>query len=222
MDMKNNDFLTFAIPKGGLFGPTIDLLTRCGFDCREMQADSRKMIFVDEKSQARFIICRPTDIPTYVEYGAADVGLVGKDTIAEQQKDIYELLDLKYGGCHFAVAVPNGPLVDEWKNLNRVRVASKFPHVAEEYFHSMGKQVNVIKLHGNIELAPMVGLAEMIVDIVSSGKTLRENNLIEVAPIMESSVRLIANRVSQRIKNQRINQLSDQLRLLVDQTDQTS
>ena len=210
------ELITFAIPKGTLFNPSIKLLEAVGLNCDELKSDSRQLVFTVEEQAVRYIICRPTDIPTFVEYGSADFGLVGKDTIVEQQKDVYELLDLKYGGCRFVVAVPErlkDISLDEW---GQVRVATKFPRVAEEYFRSKGLQMEIIKLHGNIELAPIVGLGELIVDIVSTGRTLRENNLVPVAEVMRSTARLIANRVSHQYKAERVNNLVENFKSVID------
>jgi ATP phosphoribosyltransferase len=209
-------YLTIAIPKGALFGESVDLLRKSGLQCTELTSDSRKMLFIDHEDQAKYIICRPTDIPTFVEYGAADLGLSGKDTIVEQRKDVYELLDLKYGCCRFVVAVPQALAPVSWEQMAQKRVATKFPRVAENFFREKGLQVEVIKLHGNIELAPIVGLSEMIVDIVSTGRTLRENNLIELEEIFKSSARLIANRASLHLKRERINPLMEKMRQAVE------
>ncbi|MFZ5639277.1 MAG: ATP phosphoribosyltransferase [Bacillota bacterium] len=212
-----DNFLVLAIPKGTLYKPTVKLLKQAGFDCAELEADSRKLIFVNEADMVKYIICRPTDIPTFVEYGAADLGFAGKDTIVEQKKDIFELLDLKYGACRFVVAMPEALAGEKnWDQFNHARVATKFPRVAEDFFRSRGKQMEIIKLHGNIELAPIVGLSEMIVDIVSTGRTLRENNLVEVADIFKSTTRLIANRVSHRMKSHRIAPIMEKLREIVE------
>lgn len=210
------DLITFAIPKGTLFKPTIKLLEAVGLNCDVLKQDSRQLLFTLEEQGIRYIICRPTDIPTFVEYGSADFGLVGKDTIVEQQKDVYELLDLKYGGCRFVVAVPErlkNMQLDQW---GHAKVATKFPKIAEDYFRSQGLQMEIIKLHGNIELAPMVGLSEMIVDIVSSGRTLKENNLVPIVDIMRSTARLIANRVSHQYKAERVNTLLESFREVID------
>lgn len=217
----SQDYLTIALPKGKLLIDSVKLLLGAGINCAEVNEDSRKLMFEFPEDMVRIIICRPTDIPTYVEYGAADIGFVGKDTIIEQNMDVAELVDLKFGYCRFVVAVPEEDLPPnhgdfDLFSLNHKRVATKFSRVAENFFESKGMQVGVIKLHGNIELAPRVGLAEMIVDIVSSGKTLRENRLIEVAQILEATTRMIANRVAYRMKYQRIQPLQDKLRELVD------
>ncbi|HWJ03764.1 MAG TPA: ATP phosphoribosyltransferase [Verrucomicrobiae bacterium] len=214
------NFLTIALPKGKLLENSVRLLVNSGIKCGEIDEESRKLVFEFPEEQVRCIICRPTDIPTYVEYGAADIGFVGKDTIIEENKDVAELLDLKFGYCRFVVAVPEENLPVNLEDfditsLNHKRVATKFPRVAQTFFATKGMQVGVIKLHGNIELAPRVGLAEMIVDIVSTGKTLRQNRLLEVDQILEATTRMIANRVSYRIKSQRIQVLQDKLRELV-------
>lgn len=212
-----DNFLVLALPKGTLYKPTVKMLKLAGFDCAELESDSRKLVFVNETDMVKCMICRPTDIPTFVEYGAADLGFVGKDTIVEQKKDIFELLDLKYGACRFVVAMPEAIAREKnWEQFNHARVASKFPRVAENFFRGQGKQMEIIKLHGNVELAPIVGLSEMIVDIVSSGRTLRENNLVEVADIFKSTARLIANRVSHRMKSHRIGPLMEKLREIVE------
>lgn len=210
------DFITFAVPKGTLFKSSVKLLESAGLNCEALKKESRQLVFADEIQGVRYIICRPTDIPTFVEYGAADLGLVGKDIIVEQQKDVYELLDLKYGGCRFMVAVPERLQDKKLEEWGHARVATKFPRVAENFFQSRGLQMEIIKLHGNIELAPIVGLAEMIVDIVSTGRTLKENNLVPIADIMRSTARLIANRVSHQYKADRVNELVEKFRNAVD------
>lgn len=213
------DFLTIALPKGKLLIDSIQLLGRIGIECSHVNEDSRKLFYDLPDSKVKIIICRATDIPTFVEYGAADLGIVGKDTLLEGNKDVAELLDLKFGYCRFVVAMPEASVPPKLSNgeydlsvLNHRRVATKFPRVAETYFSGLGMQVHPIKLHGNIELAPCVGLAEMIVDIVSTGKTLRENHLVEVAPILEATSRLVANRVAYRLKYERIQVLVERIR----------
>lgn len=211
------EYLVMAVPKGTLYKPTINLLKKAGFNCAEMEKDTRKLLFVDESQKVKYIVCRPTDIPTFVEYGAADLGFVGKDTIVEQKKDVFELLDLKYGFCRFVVAMPEAMAKDkDWEQMNNARVATKFPKVAEQFFSVRGKQMEVIKLHGNIELAALVGLSDLIVDIVSTGRTLRENKLVEVAQIFNSTTRLIANRVSHRMLSDRINPVMEKMREIVE------
>jgi ATP phosphoribosyltransferase len=213
------NFLTIALPKGKLLTDSLQLLNKEGLDCLHVDEDSRHLYYDFPEEQLRIIICRPTDIPTYVEYGAADIGFVGKDTLLEENKDVAELLDLKFGYCRFVVAMPEDKVPPKLSSgeydlsvLNHQRVATKFPRVAHTFFSQLGMQVQTIKLHGNIELAPKVGLAEMIVDIVSSGKTLAQNHLLEVAPILEATTRLIANRVAYRMKYARIHKLVEGLR----------
>ncbi|MDW7674746.1 MAG: ATP phosphoribosyltransferase [Bacillota bacterium] len=211
--------LTIALPKGKLFDPCINILAEAGLPVTVLQGDSRKLVFTDEAAQVRYMICRPTDIPTFVEYGAADLGIVGKDTIVEQEKDISELVDLKFGYCRFVVALPEVKYREnpELAAYNYGRVATKFPKVAADFFEQQGMQMEVIKLHGNIELAPLVGLSELIVDIVSSGRTLKENNLVPVAEIFEATSRLVANRASHRMKFQRVQPLVDKIKELMQQ-----
>lgn len=218
----SRNFLTIALPKGKLLTDSLEALSQVGIECRHVTEESRKLIFPLPESEAQIIICRPTDIPTYVEQGAADIGFVGKDTLLEENKDVVELLDLRFGYCRFVVAMPeeNVPprLPDgtfDLSGLNHQRVATKFTRVAEEFFRQQGMQVVPIKLHGNIELAPRVGLAEMIVDIVSTGTTLRQNRLVEVAPILEATTRLIANRVAYRMKHERIAEITEKLRQIL-------
>ncbi|MHB9094255.1 MAG: ATP phosphoribosyltransferase [Eubacteriales bacterium] len=212
--MRN--YLVMAIPKGTLYKPTLSLLKQAGFNCDEMEKDTRKLLFTDNVQMVQYIVCRPTDVPTFVEYGAADLGFVGKDTIVEQKKDVFELLDLKYGLCRFVVAIPEAVAKEkDWEQINHARVATKFPRVAEQFFTGRGKQMEIIKLHGNIELAALVGLSDLIVDIVSTGRTLRENKLVEVAQIFNSTTRLIANRVSHRMLSERINPVIEKMREIV-------
>lgn len=216
--VAQQDWLTIAIPKGALFKESLDLLAKAGLDTEELASDSRKMIFEVSKDKIKYIVCRPTDIPTYVEYGAADLGFSGKDTIVEQKKDVYELLDLKFGYCRFVVAIPEAIApINNWEKWSHSRIATKFPRVAETFFQGKGLQMEIIKLHGNIELAPLVGLADMIVDIVSTGRTLKENNLVIAEEIFSSTARLIANRVSLPMKRHRINPLMDRMREILEQ-----
>lgn len=205
----DNGYLTIALSKGTLLKPTIDLFKKVGLPTDGVDSDSRNMVFDYDKPQVKYIMCRPTDVPTYVEQGAADLGIVGKDVIIEQGKDVFEMVDLQYGYCRFVVAgsaeLQNMPV----KDLNYKRIATKFPVVTERYFRDKGIQVEIIKLHGNIELAPLMGLADLIVDIVSTGRTLKENNLVELVKIMDSTTRLICNRVSYRTKYINIQPLID-------------
>jgi len=213
------DKITIAIPKGKLGDEAIKLLAEIGLPSDGLETEARTLLFDYPEAGVRYIICRPTDIPTYVEHGAADLGIVGKDTIAEAGADVFELVDLKFGKCRFVVALPESMLakyskdgIFDLKALNKGRVATKFPRVASEFFANLGIQTEIIKLHGNIELAPQVGLADMIVDIVSTGRTLKENGLVAVQDIFEATARLIANRVSYRMKYARLSEISNKLR----------
>ncbi len=210
--------LVIALPKGKLGEEALGVMDRAGLPVAGVATESRKLVFDFPGEGIKYIICRPTDIPTYVDYGAADLGVVGKDTIVEAGADVFELVDLKFGYCRFVVAVPRvfweqGP--PDLNRLDRCRVATKFPRVAADYFASRGMQVEVVKLHGNIELAPQVGLAEVIVDIVSTGRTLQENDLVAVTDIFHATARLIANRVSYRIKYHRLQEVVEALKGVV-------
>lgn len=209
------DFLTIALSKGTLLQPTIELLEQAGLPVSGLSKDSRNMVFSYEEEGVKYLMCRPTDVPTYVEQGAADLGIVGKDVIVEQAKDVFEMVDLKYGYCRFVVAVPDSMKDRNLRELNYRRVASKFPLITEKFFREQGLQVDVIKLHGNVELAPLMGLADMIVDLVSTGRTLKENNLVELVKIMDSTTRLICNRVSYRIKHESIQPLIENVQKIV-------
>jgi ATP phosphoribosyltransferase len=202
------DYITIAIPKGRILQESVALFKKIGIDCEELLADTRKLIFENPVQKMRYMIVRATDVPTYVEYGCADLGIVGKDTLMEQDKDLYEPLDLKFGYCRMMVAEPVGLARDDdpssWSNI---RIATKYPNVTEKYFSAKGVQVELIKLYGSIELAPLVGLSERIVDLVSTGETLKQNGLVEVETIAEITTRLIVNRASLKTKHQRITEI---------------
>jgi len=216
MTSDDMDYLTIALPKGKLFQPSADILTKIGYTAEGLSEKSRKLVITNEEKKIKFIITKTADLPTYVEYGAADIGIIGKDILLEEGKDVYELLDLKYGFCRLMVAVPQALLQEKLSDYAHMRVATKFPHVAERFFNSKGIQMEFIKLNGSIELGPMVGLAEIIVDIVETGRTLKENNLIEIAQITNATARFIANRVSFKMKFDRINQMVEDLRVIVE------
>lgn len=209
------DYLTIALSKGTLLKPTIELLASISLPTEGLTPESRQMVFTYEPEQIKYIMCRPTDVPTYVEQGAADLGIVGKDVIIEQRKDTFEMADLKYGYCRFVVAGPAELKNITLKEMNYKRIATKFPVVAEQFFRSQGLQVEIITLHGNIELAPIMGLSDLIVDIVSTGRTLKENNLVEIIKIMDSTTRLICNRVSYRTKYDAIQHLVENIQQIV-------
>ncbi|WP_378954095.1 ATP phosphoribosyltransferase [Pelosinus sp. sgz500959] len=216
MTSSDMDYLTIALPKGKVFGKSVEMLGKIGYTAEDLTENSRKLIITNEKEKIRFIITKTADLPTYVEYGAADIGIIGKDVLMEDCKDVYELLDLKFSLCRIMVAVPEALKQEKLSDYAHMRVATKYPQVAERFFHSMGMQMEFIKLNGSIELAPMVGLAEIIVDIVETGSTLRANNLVEVANIQVATARLIANRVSFKMKFDRINKLTEQLKALLE------
>ncbi len=203
--------LTLALPKGRLLEPALALLG--GMGIKALAADSRRLLLTDEEMGLRFIFLKPADIPTYVRYGAADLGIVGKDILLEQQPDVYEPVDLGFGFCRLVVA----ELKELWERddpakWSWVRVATKYPILTERYFSERGIQVEIVRLDGSIELAPLVGLAERIVDLVQSGETLRANGLVEVAEIMTSTARLIVNRASLKTGHARVNALIHAMR----------
>ena len=205
--MQEKNFLTIALPKGKLFGLSTELFGKVGIGAEGLHEKSRKLIITNEAARPKFIITKTADVPTYVEYGAADLGVIGKDVIAESGKDVYELLDLGFGKCRLMMAVPKDKRRPRLEDYDNTRVATKFPHIAEKFFAAQGMQMEYIKLNGSIELAPIIGMSESIVDIVETGTTLRENNLEEIVTIMHATARLIANRVSYKLKFDRINAL---------------
>ena len=206
------DYITIAIPKGRILEESVALFGKIGISCSELLANTRKLIFENPEQRMRYMIVRATDVPTYVEYGCADLGIVGKDTLMEQGKELYEPLDLKFGYCRMVVAEPvglaSGDDPSSWANI---RIASKYPNVTERYFAGKGVQVEIIKLYGSIELAPLVGLSERIVDLVSTGETLKQNGLVEVETIAEITTRLIVNRASLKTKHPRITEIIEGL-----------
>lgn len=211
-----NNQLTIAIPKGRILTESIELFAKVGIHLETMLQDSRKLIFEYPEQNLRALIVRATDVPTYVEHGCADLGIVGKDTLLEQDKDLYEPLDLGFGYCRMMVAEPAGLAKDDDPSRwSHIRVATKYPHVAEKYFASKGVQAEIIKLYGSIELGPLVGLSERIVDLVSTGETLRQNGLVEVETIAEITTRLVVNRASLKTKHQRIRGIIDGLEKVI-------
>lgn len=211
-----SDYITFALPKGRIMQDSMELFAKIGITCPEMEKGSRKLVFENRESKFRFMAVRATDVPTYVEYGCADLGVVGKDTLLEQGKDLYEPIDLKFGYCRMVVAEPKAlRQEDDPANWSNIRVATKYPNVTERFFASKGIQVELIKLYGSIELAPLVGLSERIVDLVSTGATLRENGMVEVETIAEITSRLIVNRASLKTKHQRITEIIEGLEKVI-------
>jgi ATP phosphoribosyltransferase len=201
------DQLTIAMPKGRIFNEAAELLRNAGFELPPEFDDSRKLIIDVENENFRFILAKPMDVATYVEHGVADLGIAGKDVLLEEERDVYELLDLKISSCYLAVA----GLPDTKMNDVAPKIATKYPNIAAAYFREQGEQVEIIKLNGSIELAPLIGLADRIVDIVSTGRTLKENGLVEYETITTVTSRLIVNPVSYRIKDERISELIKRL-----------
>ncbi|MGE5702244.1 MAG: ATP phosphoribosyltransferase [Clostridia bacterium] len=200
----NDRKLTIAMPKGRIFEESLVFLQQSGLNVTADLKDSRKLIIPVEGAELEFILAKPTDVPTYVEYGVADVGVVGKDVLLEEERDVYELLDLQIGYCRMMVAG-----LPDWKPVEAPRVATKYPRIASRYFREQGQQVEVIKLNGSVELAPLIGLADRIVDIVSTGQTLRENGLTEMEHICEITTRFIANRASYRMKSEAVDDIAN-------------
>ena len=206
-------YLTFALAKGRLAKQTLELFEKVGITCEEMKdPSSRKLIFVNEDLKLKFFLSKGPDVPTYVEYGAADIGIVGEDTILEEQRSLYEVMDLGFGKCRMCVCGPSSAK-ELLKSQELIRVATKYPHIAKDYFYNKKHQtVEIIKLNGYIELAPIVGLSEVIVDIVETGTTLRENGLEVLEEVCPLSARVVVNQVSMRMENERITQLLKDLR----------
>lgn len=212
---KDNEYLTFAFTKGRLASQTLALLEELGITCEEMKdKDTRKLIFVNEELKLKFFLAKGPDVPTYVEYGAADIGVVGKDTIMEENRQVYEVLDLGFGKCRMCVCGPEGAQ-ELLKHRERIRVCTKYPAIAKEYFYNQKNQtVELIKLNGSVELGPIVGLGDVIVDIVETGSTLKENGLEVLEEICSLSARVIVNQVSMQMKSDRIKELINRLKKL--------
>lgn len=210
-------YITFALAKGRLAKKTLEMFEQIGITCEEMKDESsRKLIFTNEELGLRFFLAKANDVPTYVEYGAADIGIVGKDTILEEGRNLYEVYDLGIGKCRMCVCGPESAR----KYLNGhelIRVATKYPNIAKDYFYNKKHQtVEIIKLNGSIELAPIVGLSEVIVDIVETGTTLRENGLCVLDDVCDLSARMVVNQVSMKMENERILKIINDLRKYVE------
>ena len=211
-----DDYLTIALPKGKLFSLSANLFEMVGVTAEHLSEKSRKLIISNDECKIRFIITKTSDVPTYVEYGAADIGVIGKDVLVESGQDVYELLDLGFGKCRLMMAVPREERRSRLLDYAHTRVATKYPHIAEQFFAQQGMQMEYIKLNGSIELGPLVGLSESIVDIVETGTTLVENDLEEIAHIMDVSARLIVNRVSFKLKFDRIYRIVNDLKQVLE------
>ena len=203
--------MRIAVPRGAMFKETLDLLDGLGIDTREVRANDRKLLF----EEAGLITMRPSDVPTYVEAGAADIGITGKDVLAEQgERNVYELLDLGFGGCTmvFATVAGEDPAAEALRRLGHMRIATKYSRIAHDYFERTGRQVEIVEVKGSVELAPLTGMVDGIVDLTATGTTLRENGLVIREEIMSSTARLIANPVSYRVKAAQIDAVLRQLR----------
>jgi len=210
--------LTIAVPKGRLQSDVISLFEQASIDCSELRDPSRRLIVPVSGTQWRFLLAKPADVPTYVEYGAADLGVVGKDILLESRKDVAELMDLGFGRCRLIVAVPESSGIKNVQELDfNSRVATKFPEITTEFFNRQGIQAEVVKLNGSVELGPIVGLADAIVDITETGTTLEENGLIPIAEIAQVSSRLIANQVGYKVKYDTIHSLVERFRRVLGQ-----
>ena len=209
-------YLTIALAKGRLALKAMDMFEQIGISCEEMKdKNSRKLIFVNEDLGIRFFLAKANDVPTYVEYGAADIGIVGKDTILEEGRNIYEVLDLGFGKCRMCICGPEEAR-DLLQHHELIRVATKYPHIAKDYFYNKKHQtVEIIKLNGSIELAPIVGLSEVICDIVETGSTLRENGLTVLEEVCPLSARMVVNQVSMKMENERITKLISDLKNVI-------
>ena len=210
---EDRKYITFALGKGRLAKKTLELLEKIGITCEEMKDnDTRKLIFVNEELKFKFFLAKGPDVPTYVEYGAADIGVVGSDTILEEGRRVYEVLDLGFGKCRMCVCGPANAR-ELLQHHEMIRVASKYPNIAKEYFYNKKHQtVDIIKLNGSVELGPIVGLADVIVDIVETGSTLRENGLEVLEEVCPLSARMIVNPVSMKMEAERIKELITKLR----------
>ena len=209
-------YLTIALTKGRLAEKTLDMLEQIGITCEEMRdKSSRKLIFVNEELKLRFFLAKGPDVPTYVEYGAADIGVTGKDIILEEGRKLYEVMDLGFGKCRMCICGPEEAR-DLLQHHELIRVATKYPHIAKDYFYNKKHQtVEIIKLNGSIELAPIVGLSEVICDIVETGSTLRENGLTVLEEVCPLSARMVVNQVSMKMENERITKLISDLKNVI-------
>ena len=214
--MEEKRYLTFALGKGRLAKKTLELFEKIGITCDEIRdPDTRKLIFVNEELGLRFFLAKGPDVPTYVEYGAADIGIVGKDTILEESRNIYEVLDLGFGKCKMRICGPDGA-AELLQHHEQIRVATKYPRIAKDYFYNKKHQtVEIIKLNGSIELAPIVGLSEVICDIVETGTTLRENGLTVLEEVCPLSARVVVTQVSMKMENERITKLIRDLKKVI-------
>ncbi|HEY4662276.1 MAG TPA: ATP phosphoribosyltransferase [Candidatus Humimicrobiaceae bacterium] len=210
--------IKIAIPKGYLFDMCVDILSRAGFEVKSLVENNRKLSVYSGEDSIQYIISRPMDVPVYVEYGACDIGFSGKDVLMEKENKVYELLDLKNGECRIVLATLKGHLdkvKEKYRHFGSIRVATSYPNIAKKYFDSKGMQVEIIKLYGSVELAPALGIADEILDITATGKTLEENNLMEMEEVFISTTRMIANITSYRIKYDLISKFMNKIKNVI-------
>ena len=196
--------IRIALPKGRLGMKAYGILKNNGYECLELEGDSRKLVFHNTEKNITYFMVKPSDVPTYVARGAADIGIVGKDTLLEENADVYELLDLGFGKCKFAIAAPNGYIEDESRPLI---VATKYVNVAKNYYEKKERKIDIVKLNGSVELGPLVDLSDVILDIVETGSTLKENNLSVIEEVADISARLIGNKSSYKFKRKKIDDI---------------
>lgn len=211
--MKNNDPIRIALTKGRIETKAVELFEKAGLDCSELKDKGRKLVFHDTKNNIDFVLVKAADVLTYVEHGAADIGIVGKDTLMEMNKDCYEVLDLKTGKCKFSLASLPSFKINE--GCNRKKIATKYPNVTRNYFREKGMDVEIIKIEGSVELAPILGLADAIVDIVETGNTLKENGLVVFEDICNISTRMIVNRASMKLRKDEISMIISMVKNIV-------
>ena len=206
--------ITFALAKGRLAEQAFELLEQLGIDCSEPRNPGRQLVLWDKKENVRFILVKPSDVPTYVDHGVADIGVVGKDTLLESGRPLYEVLDLTFGKCRLCIA----GYAEQHQSATRAtfRVATKYPNVARSYYDAKGQTIEIIELHGSVELGPVIGLSDVILDIVESGSTLKANGLTVLETVCECSARLVVNRVSMKTKRERIREIIDGMSALID------
>jgi len=216
---KNKKYdISIAIPKGYLFKICAGVMEKAGYDISSLKAQTRKLFTFSGKDKLRYVVCRPMDVPVYVEQGACDIGFAGKDVLAELESNVVEVMDLKNGKCRIVVATLEDcieKVKNKYEHFGSVKVATKYPNIAKKYFDSKGMQVEIIKLYGSIELAPVLGVADEILDITATGKTIKENNLVEMENVMVSTTRLISNIISYRHKFEKINEFIKKIQLVV-------
>ncbi|AYD40095.1 ATP phosphoribosyltransferase [Clostridium fermenticellae] len=213
--MDNSKTVKIALTKGRIEKEAVKLLQSCGIDCRQIINKGRKLIFEDNDHNIEFVLVKAPDVLTYVEYGVVDIGIVGKDTLLEQSREFYEVLDLKFGACKFVVAGPKDKN-KFYHGYNRKKIATKYPNVAREYFRKLGTDVEIIKIEGSVELAPILGLSDAIVDIVETGNTLKENGLLVYENICDISARMVVNVASMKMKKGEIEKIINYIKKQVE------